>query len=173
MILILRRHTFWVVLITIAVFVGSAEVAAGQALTDSAELFDRNPATREEAVRRLGSHGESALADLLRALFDDDRRVRNAAIEALTDVGGDGALEVLRAAVHDSDPRLRENVVYAARRIGGQAAETVVEMLLADPSEAVREAARIVQAELQTSPPSRLKTRRGSLRSAAGQTDVP
>jgi HEAT repeat protein len=125
-------------------------LAARQAPADSAALFDRNAVIREEAVRALGARGESALPDLLRALFDQDRRVRGAAIEALKDVGGERALEVLAAAVHDTDARLRENVVYAAGRIGSPGAETIVEMLSADPSDAVREAAGVILTELRT-----------------------
>ena len=146
---------------------------AGQAPTDSADLFDRNPSVREEAVRALGARGESALPDLLRALFDEDRRVRGAAVEALTDVGGDHAAEVLAAAVHDTDDHLREDVVYAARRIGGQRAKTVVELLLADPAEAVREAARVVFDELLNPAGAAVRTPRGSRPSGAAKTDAP
>ena len=125
-----------------------AATPAGQDVTNTAPLFDRDATVREEAVRALGAGGARSLPLLLGALFDSDRRVRDAAIEALTDVGGSRALEVLAAAVHDPDAELRENVVYAAERIGGSDAATVVELLAADPVAAVRDAAAAVLRDL-------------------------
>jgi HEAT repeat protein len=145
-----RPLIIWSVFTAVPIAAIPEALAARQIPVDSAALFDRNAAVREEAVRALGARGEPALPDLLRALFDQDRRVRRAAIEALTDVGGERALDVLAAAVHDTDARLRENVVYAAGRIGSPGAETIVEMLSADPSDAVREAARVLLSEFRT-----------------------
>jgi HEAT repeat protein len=146
-----RRRVLWLtVVIAVSCTGGTALRATEQAAIDYAALAHRDPRVREEAVRVLGTHGDRALGELLRALFDPDRRVRKAAVEALTDVGGARALEVLAAAVHDADARLRENVAYAAGRIGGRGAAPVVELLLADPVEAVREAARAVLGDLST-----------------------
>ena len=161
-----RTRMFWTLLAAVPVVLIPGAPAARQAATDSTALFDRNPVVREEAVRALGSRGDSALEDLLRAVFDENPRVRGAAIETLTDVGSDCAVEVLAAAVHDREARLREDVVYAARRIGGRAATSVVEMLLADPSEAVRDAARLVLDRVRAAPPATL---RNSTRNSAGQ----
>jgi hypothetical protein len=160
-----RPLVVWSVFTAVSIGAVSGMLAAKQGPMDSAALFDRDVSVREEAVRALGARGEPALPDLLRALFDQDRRVRGAAIEALTDVGGERALDVLAAAVHDTDARLRENLVYAVGRIGSPGAETIVEMLAADPSDAVREAAVVVLAEL--------RTRRARQLSPGGGTAVP
>jgi HEAT repeats len=84
------------------------------------------------------------------ALIDPDRRVRKAAIDGLTALGGDESARALAIVQSDEDPRLRQDAVHALGEIGGATATRLVRQALLDENPAVRQAA----AELLTQMPA-------------------
>ena len=77
-----------------------------------------------------------------------DRRVQEAAIAAVADIGGGDSAWALVVALNDDDPALREQTVYALGSIGGEAAIVLLQQALADDHDFIREAAEEALEEL-------------------------
>ncbi len=71
---------------------------------------------RQAAVKRLGGAGVDALPALRELIDDGDSLVRESAIHALSEVGGQGALAATATMLEAQDPNLR---MIAAQELGG------------------------------------------------------
>ncbi len=77
---------------------------------------------RDRIADRLGEHGKEAVAELVRALEDDDRNVRRNAAFALGTLGSDaaGAVAPLRKlAEADDDENVRHAALFAVDAVSG------------------------------------------------------
>ena len=101
--------------------------------------------------RRLADKAAEALAI---ALGDEDSWVREEAVDALEEIGGDEAARALAIALEDEDSSVREEAVEALGEIGGEAAIDLLEQALADEDESVRDTAADILAQL-TAPKGR------------------
>ncbi len=107
-----------------------------------------NPAVRREALYLIADAGESQDAALIgQSLYDPDSKVRMAAVEALTGIGGEGSADWMLIALGDPEPRIRRTAVEALGQIGGDTAELLLQQSLLDADESVREAAQQMLAE--------------------------
>ena len=80
--------------------------------------------------------------------------MREAAVDALAEIGGDKAAQVLAVALEDEDSSVREEAVEALGEIGGETAIRLLEQALADEDESIRETAADILAQL-TAPKGR------------------
>ncbi len=78
---------------------------------------------------------------LRQALLDPDANVRQAAVDAFTEIGGDDSAMALAIVLHDQDASLREEVVYALGEIGGAAAIDLLAQAQGDPERHIQQAA--------------------------------
>ena len=80
-----------------------------------AQLKEKDPAVRQDAVRALGVIGAEAVPRLAEALADDNRDARTAAADALGSMGPDAkaAVPALNAALHDADSGVRRHAAFA------------------------------------------------------------
>ena len=67
--------------------------------------------------------------------------VREAAIVAMAEIGGDDAARAVAPALHDDDVAIREEAVEALGDIGGEVAIRFLQQALSDHHRPVREAA--------------------------------
>jgi HEAT repeat protein len=74
-------------------------------------------------------------------LLDPDANVRQAAVDAFTEIGGDESASALAIVLHDDDVSLREEVVYALGEIGGTTAVSLLAQAQADPESHIQAAA--------------------------------
>ncbi|MCI0409463.1 MAG: HEAT repeat domain-containing protein, partial [Acidobacteria bacterium] len=86
-------------------------------------------------------HRQETLDRLLQALRDEDSGIREAAVEALGNLGGGAALEPLLKALRDGDLTVRWAVGKALRALGDHAALEPLLKALRDEDSDVREAA--------------------------------
>lgn len=106
-------------------------------------------ADRQEQVYRLGERGSGGVADeLLAALDDPDRDVREAAVETLIEIGGEAAARAIAVALNDPDIDVREGAVDALGHIGGGASVQLLRGLVTDAHPVIREAAEDSLVEL-------------------------
>ena len=108
------------------------------------------PAVDEtETIYLLGEGADGQIADqLLDALGDPDRDVREAAAETFGELGTEAAALALTLALNDPDLRVRETAVDALGLIGGDVSTQLLQQLLADTNPVIREAAADNLAEL-------------------------
>jgi len=112
--------------------------------TDAAEkiadLVDGDPVERRRAALALGEGRptEASLDALIEyGLADDDADVRQFAVEALGELGGERAGEAAVAACDDPDPWVRAEAVVALDRIGRSEHAPTIETALDDDHHAV------------------------------------
>jgi HEAT repeat protein len=97
---------------------------------------------KKEAIRELRRVATIAAVQTLSvALGDDDERVRKAAMEALSAIGGDEALAAIASASADDDPHLRARAAQALSAAGGRSAADYLALALHDEDPRVRAAA--------------------------------
>jgi len=79
------------------------------------------PGDKKAAIRELRKRQDAgAIAVLSIALGDDDARIRKAAFEALSRIGGDEALAAIASAARDADPLTRARAAEALASAGGR-----------------------------------------------------
>lgn len=88
------------------------------------QLVDQDPGKRVNAVRMTARLPEDVAARLLEQVLDSDEevRVRMAAVEELTSIGGDDAIYGLEVGLNDDDVDVRAQVVRGLSRLGGEQA---------------------------------------------------
>lgn len=97
---------------------------------------------RRDAVRQLRRLANADAARLLSlALTDPDERVRDAAYEALSTIGGDEALAALASAGASDNAAARAEAAEAIAMAGGESALDYLAAALSDPDPRVRAAA--------------------------------
>lgn len=97
---------------------------------------------REDAMVGFGGVGDSSVVEYLQyGLSDPDKRVREAAIESLADLGGMESVWALSVVLNDSDPAMRIDAIDALGEIGGQDVIRLLQTAMADDNHIVREAA--------------------------------
>jgi hypothetical protein len=111
-------------------------------------LGDRDRASREHAVRALGSLGPIAVEPLIRALADPDWHVRTGATVALRIIGDGRAIEPLIRTMSDGNRFVRREAAKSLGRIGGTRAVEPLIRLLQDPDTGVRGRAAIALGRL-------------------------
>ena len=105
---------------------------------------------KKEAIRELRRQGTvAAVRTLSVALGDADERVRNAAMEALSKIGGDEALAAIASASAEDDPLLRARAAQALSAAGGHSAADYLTLALRDEDPRVRAAAVASLGELE------------------------
>jgi HEAT repeat protein len=106
------------------------------------DLSSADGAVRAAAAEDLAQHAderrEEVVAQLLRALGDDDARVRAAAALGLADARAQQAVEALSAAVADDHETVRQMALAALGELGAEAALPAIEGALEEESAAVR-----------------------------------
>jgi HEAT repeat protein len=106
------------------------------------------PEVRREVLYLIADAGEVEDAALIgQSLYDPDSRVRKAAVEALTGIGGQSAADWMLVALGDPDPRIRRTAVEALGEIGGDTAKFLLQQSLLDVDDSVREAAQQMLSE--------------------------
>lgn len=127
---------------------GDAIPAEAQLLFETV-LMQGAFAERRDAVRQLRRLANADAARLLSfALTDPDERVRDAASEALSIIGGDEALAVLASVGVTGDPAARAGAAEAIALAGSDSALDYLAAAMADPDPRVRAAAVQSIAEL-------------------------
>lgn len=107
-----------------------------------------DPVVRREMLYLIADAGEVEDAALIgQSLYDPDSRVRKAAVEALTGIGGRSSADWMLVALGDPDPRIRRTAVEALGEIGGDTAKFLLQQSLLDADDNVREAAQQMLAE--------------------------
>jgi HEAT repeat protein len=107
-----------------------------------------DPDVRRELLYLIADAGEAEDAAVIgQSLYDPDSRVRKAAVEALTGIGGQSSADWMLVALGDPDPRIRRTAVEALGEIGGDTAKSLLQQSLLDADESVREAAQQMLAE--------------------------
>ena len=107
-----------------------------------------DPDVRREMIYLIADAGEVEDAALIgQSLYDPDSRVRKAAVEALTGIGGQSSADWMLVALGDPDPRIRRTAVEALGEIGGDTAKFLLQQSLLDADDSVREAAQQMLAE--------------------------
>jgi HEAT repeat protein len=125
------------------------EVAAAT-LPDLAKQLQESadPEVRRETLYLIADEGEVEDAALVgQALYDPDSKVRMAAVEALTGIGGESSADWMLVALGDPEPGVRRTAVEALGDIGGDTAEFLLRQALFDADAGVREAAEQMLAE--------------------------
>lgn len=108
------------------------------------------PADRGAAAETLADQRDAASVPALRlALRDRDQQVREAAIAALVEIGGDEAANALAVALTDEHPWLREVAVSALGEIGGETAIRLLQQALSDTDASVKELAAAMLEQLK------------------------
>lgn len=108
---------------------------------------------RQEQIYRLGEDADGVVPDdLRRALHDPDRRVREAAVEAVGEIGGPEAMEAVAVALTDPDLGVRQCAVDALGRIGGDGSLRLLHGLATDAHPLIRAAATDNLEELNGAP---------------------
>ena len=94
---------------------GEASFQGKRVSTWVAQLKDKDPAQRQEAVRALGQIGPGAVAVLASALQDPNINVRVAAADALGRIGEDAkaAVTALNDSLKDPDKTVRRHAAFA------------------------------------------------------------
>ena len=93
-------------------------------------LGDEDEETRHAAVRQLAPFGEEALPHLGTALGDGSWRVRKAAVEGVTALGGTAPMEILLEGIRDDGNAGRRNTCMEALiRVGSQAVPFISSLL--------------------------------------------
>lgn len=124
--------------------VDPVDIRKWQAASKSEDVIDS-----VNAIEALGdSEHPDAVLSLRSALTDEDEEVREAAIAALTEIGGEAAANALSIALRDDDVALREDAVAALGIIGGEAAAQALSIALYDGDVSIREDALAVLAEI-------------------------
>ena len=105
----------------------------------SEKLDDPDPTVRWDAAERLGETGSSEAVDpLIRALADEELSVRNAAAEALGNLGAP-AVDPLAQLLMDAEPGIRRLAVFAlGESTCPAAAGPLADTLRADTDAAIR-----------------------------------
>ena len=117
-------------------------IESGREVTEdlvSRDLFSTDPRLRIETAVQLANGDEAGVPWLQQQLGDSDQRVRIAAIEALSSIGGDHATRLLGAALFDSDPVIQEFAANALADIGGVEAIAELRGAQNDPNDDLRE----------------------------------
>ncbi|MEF8821737.1 MAG: HEAT repeat domain-containing protein [Halovenus sp.] len=110
------------------------------------DLRDGDLVERRRAALALGEERptETVLTALVEfGLGDDDSDVRQFAVEALGQLGGDTAGEAAVRTLDDSDPWVRAEAVVALDRIGREKYESHIEAALSDDHHAVKRNAAV------------------------------
>lgn len=106
------------------------------------DLGAKTPAVRADAARDIARHEtdarETVIAELSKALRDEDGSVRAAAATALADIEGVEALGALLVAVDDDEVMVRQMALLAIGEIGDARATERVRRALSDPQAEVR-----------------------------------
>jgi hypothetical protein len=100
-----------------------------------------DPKIREDAVNELALIGKPAISALEPMINDEDENVRDAVVEALSDIGGDDSARALGSALKHEDAAFREIAVDALAEIGGSVAIQMLEKALQDPDDAISQSA--------------------------------
>ncbi len=132
-------------------------------------------AERQQACTGLSTAGKTALPALRELLHDEDRHVRECAVEALRNIGGSQAVTAMAELLASDDSNLRMVTAQAlglARRAG---AATHLARAVADPDEAVACTAidaieRLRATDQRETLESCLKDQRWRVRAAAAKT---
>lgn len=105
-----------------------------------AALDDPHPQVRVAALQGLALRGEVAnvAGAIESSLFDRERTVRIAAIEALAILESSGSVYALAGLLSDRDAEIRHYAVGALGEIGGEQAESYLRHARYDPSEKIR-----------------------------------
>lgn len=102
-------------------------------------VLDGSVGERKTAVRELEAIGTAdAVSALSIALGDDDRRVVDAALEALARIGSDEALAAIASLSNDRDPRMRGRAVQALANADGYSSADYLRIALDDDDPRVR-----------------------------------
>jgi HEAT repeat protein len=128
----------------LAAIAGLAELAGHEAdeQLSTIALQHSDAAMRAEAMHALGERrGPVALQVLQRALGDPHQRVRESALHAATNIGGNDAALAVGAAMASGDVAFRLRVVETLGEIGGVYALPYLKQALQDEQSIVREAA--------------------------------
>jgi HEAT repeat protein len=131
----------------------------------AAALRDESPKVRASAAIALADAdgGEAHIADLIRAVDDDDDEVRQLAMTALGEIGDGRAAERLGKAAEDDRPSMRYQATIALARLGALDEETRVKALLrasSDDDFNIRYIAmRLAEEHLADAAPERLRLR--------------
>lgn len=121
-------------------------VASADAAEKIADLRDGDVVERRRSALALAEEPrENVVVDALVefGLADDDSDVRQFAVEALGELGGERAGEAVVAALADSDPWVRAEAVVALDRLGRSQYESHIERALDDDHHAVRRNAAV------------------------------
>jgi HEAT repeat protein len=74
-----------------------------------------------EALMEIGTAAESAIAELIKALKDEDGQVRHNAVLALWNIGSESSVPALVEVLRDSNALVRADAAVALRQVGPQA----------------------------------------------------
>ena len=118
----------------------------GNALPEA--LTGRSTEDRAVAVALGRSGHPDAIPAFADALTGEDKGVREAAIDGLTNVTSEQSIKVLAATLQDPDASLREEAVEALWEIGGQGAISLLQQALQDKDEFVRDTAEELLTDL-------------------------
>ena len=131
---------------------GAYEEILGHEPSADSKRSDALTAARAETIYALIAEGSDAVLEVLPgALLDSERRVREAAIDAYADLGGEESARALAVALGDQDAQLRVLTVFSLGEIGGQTSMGLLRQALGDEELTVREAAADVIAHLERS----------------------
>ncbi|MCP3977812.1 MAG: HEAT repeat domain-containing protein [bacterium] len=115
-----------------------------------AALTEESSAERREAIEGSIAHPHPRRVRALELILGSDRdaRVRETAIEALSDIGGERATWALARALADREPGLREEAIYALEEIGGDVARLLLLQARADSDPGIRDEAAALLEEM-------------------------
>ena len=120
---------------------GTIESLAAQEFAD-AILLHGTVAEKKSTIIELGRRGSLAdVQSLSLALGDEDARVRDAALAALSGIGGDDALAAIASAARSGDADMSADAANALGVAGGRSAASYLDIALADDDPRIRAAA--------------------------------
>ncbi len=110
-----------------------------------AQLNSKDEGLRRESVRLLGERRDSRAVDILTDLIrDDDLAIRDAAVNALMDIGGEEAAGAVMPLLYDEDAAIRNMSIEILEGIGKEAVEKVSSLLNEDDEDVLKFAVDIL-----------------------------
>lgn len=121
------------------IFSEGSALAPAAMLYFEAVLLEGNVGEKKEAIRELRRLGTpDAVQTLSVALGDDDPRVRNAAMDALSLIGGDDSLAAIASASMHEDPLVRGKAADAIAMADGYSSTEYLKIVMQDEDPRVR-----------------------------------